>query len=58
MSARIEVEVDTGRHIITTYYADKQARQVLKVTRSRYANNAVPNCVKHMQSNEYLAAHG
>jgi hypothetical protein len=47
---------DTGFHIQTTYYAEKSARTVVKITRGRYANNAVPNTIKHMQTNNYAAA--
>jgi hypothetical protein len=50
-----EPSEDTGRHIATTFYEDKHGRKVIKVTRSRYANNAVPNAVRHMQANEYFA---
>ena len=51
----IEPAEDTGRHIATTYYEDKHGRKPIKITRSRYANNAVPNAIKHMQTNEYAA---
>lgn len=37
------------RPILTTYYKDVEATKVLKTTHSKWAVNAVPNCVKHMQ---------
>ena len=42
------------RSIQTDYYLGKQ---VVKTTASLRANNAVPNCVRHMQTNDYEATH-
>ena len=40
------------RTIQTTYYHNKR---VVKNTNSATAYNAVPNCIRHMQVNEYQA---
>jgi hypothetical protein len=42
------------RSIRTVYY---QRNLVVKTTASKFANNAVPNCIRHMQLNEYDATH-
>lgn len=42
----------TTRSIKTTYYHGKK---LVRVNRAKFANNAVPLCVHHMQVNEYDA---
>lgn len=49
---RPPAEVLTVRNIHTTYYRDKR---VVRMTSAKWANNAVLNCVKHMQFNDYGA---
>lgn len=41
-------------NILTTYMRGKQ-NEVVKTTRAVHANNAVLNCVNHMQLNHYEA---
>lgn len=45
-------KMQLARTIQTTYYFNKM---VVKNTASLHANNAVPNCVKHLQTNDYEA---
>jgi hypothetical protein len=53
---RHQPEPEEGtRPIQTVYYEDIRGRHPVKITRSRWALNAVPNCVKRMQLNEYGA---
>jgi len=40
--------------IKTVFYFEKKA---VRANHARWANNAVPNAVKHMQLNEYAATH-
>lgn len=47
-------KVVMARPIQTVFY---QRHNVVRVTRSKWANTAVPNAVKHMQTNEYDATH-
>ena len=42
------------RPIQTVFYQGKDA---IKITRSKWANSAVPNAVKHMQTHQYEATH-
>lgn len=42
------------RPIQTVFY---QKHDAVKVTRSKWANTAVPNAIKHMQVNQYDATH-
>lgn len=42
------------RPIRTVFY---QGKKEVRVNRSTWANNAVPNAVRHMQTNEYAATH-
>ena len=45
-----------SRNIKTVYYSGvSKLSNVVKTTASTYAFNAVPNCIKHMQTNEYQA---
>lgn len=46
---------DNSRNVRTTYYADVKAREVVRTTHAKYADNAVPNAIKHMQTNQYGA---
>jgi hypothetical protein len=54
MANEVDFE-EMARPIQTVYYADTRAQQVLKIVRSKWANNAVPNTVKHLQLNAYGA---
>lgn len=53
-SSRAPVPAQSDRNVITEYYLGKN---VVKRTASKYPNNAVVNCTKHMQTNEYGAHH-
>jgi hypothetical protein len=44
--------IPSARPIHTFYYRDNK---VVRVTASRWANNAVPRCIWHMQLNDYGA---
>lgn len=45
-----------GRHIKTVYYSGvSHLSNVVKTTASAYAFNAVPNAVRHLQTNQYGA---
>ena len=46
--------MDLSKRNIRTDYSFRG--KLLKTTRSLYANNAVPNCVNHMQFNHYEAS--
>ncbi len=52
----VPVPVDTSgtRTVISVYY---QGKTVVKKTYAKYANNAVPNSVKHLQLGAYDATH-
>jgi hypothetical protein len=46
----------SDRKIVTLFYADMRRRKIVRTIASRWANNAVKNCVGHMQLNTHGAA--
>lgn len=49
---RAPAEVPDARPVHTTYYRGKK---MVRMTAAKWANNAVVNCVAHMQTNDYGA---
>lgn len=46
---------DNSRNVRTTFYSDLKGKNVVRSTHAKYADNAVPNAIKHMQANHYDA---
>lgn len=50
-----EAENPNKRLIRSDYYIDRKAKKLVATTRSKWAVNAVPRAIFHMQTNEYGA---
>jgi hypothetical protein len=50
-----EVKVSPKRPIITTFYADRACKKLVRANHAKWANKAVLNCGDHMQLNHYGA---
>lgn len=55
IAGRIKHAAFGTRPIRTDFFATQTRRKLLRVNRARYAFNAVPNAITHMQINEYDA---